>query len=122
MTQDELYLAQCKRAGREIYEMSKEVPITEIVVYGSLARGHLGMWSDIDIMAIVDADLSEMKQLRKRIARMQPEWFEEEFPYIDFHVARREAYENPDDSEYGKYIRNCRRDGISIWRKATCSE
>lgn len=116
MTQDEIYLAKCERACKELYAMREQIPFTQLIVYGSLARGMLGMTSDIDIMLLVPTDATGITKVREKFKHLIPPYFEDEFPYVDVRIARVEAYEAPENSEYGKFLENCRRDGITIWK------
>lgn len=115
MTQDEIYLAKCEQACRTILAMKGNMPLEQIVIYGSLARGLLGMGSDIDIMLVLDASGVETPKWRKWFNMQTPAYFTDEFPYVDVRFVRKEAYLHPDDSDFGKYIQNCQKDGICVW-------
>lgn len=113
----DLYLPKCAKACREILDAFSEMPILQIVVYGSLARGNLGMSSDIDIMLVLDADGHETAGWRKYFNMHTPDYFTDDFPYVDVRFCRKEMYDNPDDSDFGKYIQNCKKDGVCVWPK-----
>lgn len=117
MTQDEVYLTKCESACRTILAMREDMPLERIVVYGSLARAELGMTSDIDIMLVLDADGVEVPKWRKWFNMRTPVEFTDEFPYVDVRFARKAIYDAPDDSAFGKFMQNCRKDGICVWPK-----
>lgn len=117
MTQDELYLDKCKRTGQCLLEFSSWLKPALILVYGSMARGHLGMTSDIDILVVCDKTPEEMPPTRKTLMRELPVFVDGEFPYADVKIISKFSYENPKNDAYGVYIRNCQREGIVIWRQ-----
>lgn len=117
MTQEELYIEKCHKACQEILDTRGGMPLAQIVVYGSLARGRLGMGSDIDVLLVLDANGEDTAKWRKYFNRNTPAYFTDDFPYVDVRFARKAAFDSPDDSEFGDYIRNCREDGICVWHR-----
>lgn len=122
MVPDSVYLNKCERACRDIYRLTRDFPAVSIIVYGSLARYTLGLGSDIDIMVVLDTDVNSIDNYRRIFFDRTPEYFEVEFPYVDVRFARKELYDKPGNNEYGDYIRNCRKDGIIVWRKNQFSD
>ncbi len=117
MDQDELYLDKCLRSCKVLVGMRDKLKMRNLVVYGSLARGRLGMTSDIDLLIVSECDASEISAIRKLLQREMPEFMDSEFPYADVKVAKATSYDNPDESEYGPYMRNCREEGIVVWTR-----
>ena len=87
------------------------------MVYGSLARGRIGMTSDIDILVISDCSADEVVKIRKQLQRDMPEFMDGEFPYADVKVAKATSYDNPTNDEYGDYMRRCRKEGVTVWTR-----
>lgn len=121
MSQEQIYLAKCKRVGKCLLEMRELLLPVKILVYGSVARGHIGMSSDIDILVVSAHTPAEMPAVRKEFLRKLPDFVDAEFPYADVKLAAECLFENPDDSEYGDYIRNCQKEGIVIWKQEPSS-
>lgn len=117
MLQEDIYIERCREACRDILTLCIDVPVYSLIVYGSLARGTLGMSSDIDIMVVLDADGKQVPQYREQFARKCPAYFLEDKPYVDVRFCRRAAYENPDDSEFGVFMQNCKKDGVCVWSR-----
>ena len=117
MTQDELYLSKCRRSCIALIDMRDLLHMRELIVYGSLARGRLGMTSDIDLLVVSDCDAEEVVSIRKKLQREMPEFMDAEFPYADAKVAKASSYDNPTNDEYGDYMRRCREEGITVWTR-----
>lgn len=116
MTQEELYLGRCQAACNVLYRLREKHAICAIIVYGSMARGRLGMSSDIDVMVLFDCKPEERRTKERALRADTPLDFDCDFPYIDLRAVRVEAYKNYDsNTEYGKYLENCRREGIPLW-------
>lgn len=115
MTQDELYLDKCQRSCQVLVSMKEQLHMRELVIYGSLARGRLGMTSDIDILVVSDCDAEEVVAIRKQLQCNLPEFMDGEFPYVDVKVAKARSYDSPTNDEYGAYMRRCREEGVTVW-------
>ena len=117
MTQDELYLDKCLRSCQALVSMREQLCMRELVVYGSLARGRLGMTSDIDILVVSDCGAEKVVAIRKQLQHDMPEFMDGEFPYTDVKVAKASSYDCPTNDEYGDYMRRCKKEGITVWTR-----
>lgn len=55
-----------------IVEALREAGAQLIVLFGSVARGEIGPWSDLDLIVVLDSDLPFIKRLGWLYERIQP--------------------------------------------------
>ncbi len=78
----------------------------------------MSLYSDIDLLVLTSAATAEMEPLRKALMQELPDYVDKEFPCVDVKVMRTEVFLNPEEgTEYGEFVKNCRRDGIRLWPK-----
>lgn len=113
----DIYIFKLKRAIEFFFTLKDRLSIDKIIVYGSLARGRLGVCSDIDILLVVNSTADKINDLRHELSRCMPDYFDCEEPYIDVRITRDESFESPSDLEYKAYIDNIKREGKCLWKR-----
>ena len=64
--------ALLKRELERIVRVLRKAKVQRIILFGSVAREKVGVWSDLDIIVVLDSDLPFIKRLGVLYERIQP--------------------------------------------------
>jgi len=100
-----------ERALPAIVEQLKELGALQVILFGSLARGHVTRWSDLDLIAIMPP------------SRSSREWQQEIYTRVERHIASDIlAYTEEDLATtlpVSRFLRHALQEGKVIYEKRT---
>lgn len=101
---------------REVRSASQKLygdKLNKIILYGSYARGDDVEESDIDVMIILDCDISEIRQFRGKTAEMASDISLEQEVFLSILLRDREHFEG--NAEFHPFYRNIMKEGRAVY-------